>query len=71
MNPLIYVVVAMVVASFAVTIISGLSAVEGYQDEKGFHPLRSIPLFKARKPKLASVNPEKNSTALRPWSPVH
>lgn len=41
MNPLIYVALVLGVSAIAVTVYAFLSAPEGFEDERGFHAIRS------------------------------
>lgn len=40
MNPLIFAVVVLSVGAIAVTVYAVLSAIEGFEDESGFHAIR-------------------------------
>jgi hypothetical protein len=48
MNPLIYAAAGMALSAVAVTIHALLSANDGYEDNDGFHPVRSTPVEVSR-----------------------
>ena len=48
MIPLFYVVIALSIGAIAVTVRALLSAPEGYEDEEGFHAIRSRAVHRPR-----------------------